>query len=316
MHMDIVYEVLHPFHLWAWIAAACALALAAATTSILAFSQRFSPRWWQGVGILTLCLLAVAFGAHSRGMTYELREAVVACYKPPISTGCDMRKSQVVVAKQLIDTLGVPLVIATILSLAATAFLLRQQLTAERPHPPAPVVGLFIGVIATGCGAFLTTNGVTSWIQTAYLADITRAGDALGQIPLYEAIITTIFGVVVLLAGFAGIIGFSIPRHNTATASPQTTTQVYPPPPDQPYGERASNALDVFPASRETRFSSFCQAFSFHSAPRKESAADQSASAYPTLFAATTASRYSSKKFHSAEAAADGWLPARRAIYQ
>lgn len=220
MHTDVVYEVLHPFHLWAWIAALCALALAAATTSILAVSQRFSPRWWQGIGILTLCLLAVAFGARSRGMTYELREIVVACYKPPISTGCEVWKPQVVAAKYLIDTLGAPLVIATILSLAATAFLLRRQLTAERPRPTAPVLSLFIAVVITGCGAFLTTNGVTNWIQTAYLADITRAGDGLGQIPLVEAIISTIFGVVVLLAGLAGVIGFSMPRHDTAIASP------------------------------------------------------------------------------------------------
>jgi hypothetical protein len=46
-------------------------------------------------------------------------------------------------------------------------------------------------------------DGVAAWIAFAPLADIANAGDGLGQIPLIEAIIGTIFAAVVLGAGLA-----------------------------------------------------------------------------------------------------------------
>jgi hypothetical protein len=44
------------------------------------------------------------------------------------------------------------------------------------------------------------------------LADITRAGDGLGQIPLFEAIIGTIFSAAVLGAGLALTLGAALAR--------------------------------------------------------------------------------------------------------
>ncbi len=221
MHTDVVYEVLHPFHLWAWIAAACALALAAATASILATSRRLSRRWWLGISILILCLLAVAFGARSRAATYDLRPIAADCYKPPVSAGCEVWAPQVVAAQQRIAILGIALLVATVLSLALAIFMLLQR---RRAHGslrlPASFMGLLLGIFIAGCGAFLLANGIADWIAFAYLADITRAGDSLGQIPLYEAIITTLSGVVMLMPGLAGVIGFSMPQRDTAIPNP------------------------------------------------------------------------------------------------
>jgi hypothetical protein len=44
------------------------------------------------------------------------------------------------------------------------------------------------------------------------LADITGAGDGLGQLPLFEAIVGTIFGVIVLAIGIAAVFACSTPR--------------------------------------------------------------------------------------------------------
>ncbi len=208
MHTDVVYEALHPFHLWAWIAAACALALSAATASILATSRRLSRLWWLGMGILTLCLLAVAFGARSRAAAYYFRPRMECA-----SSGCQVMTPEVVAAQQLIEILGIALLVATALSLAlAISMLLQRRRAHGSLRLPASFMGLLLGTFIAGCGAFLLANGIADWIAFAYLADITRAGDSLGQIPLYEAIIGTISGAIVLAISLAAVVATTEPR--------------------------------------------------------------------------------------------------------
>lgn len=211
MHTDVVYEALHPFHLWAWIAAACAFALAAASASIFAHSPRFSRRWWQGMGILVPCFLAIAFGARSRATAYAFRPSTRGCDTP----GRGVDTPEVVAAQQLVTILGVALLIVTALSIAATILLLRRT-NAMRPRPSARILSLFVAIFIAGCGAFLTTNSVADWLQFAYLADITRAGDSLGQLPLIFAIFGTISGAVMLAIGLAAVIGVSLLREESS----------------------------------------------------------------------------------------------------
>jgi hypothetical protein len=79
-------------------------------------------------------------------------------------------------------------------------------------RPPTRALQLPLGVAVAGIGAFLIADGVAAWIEFAPLADITRSGDGLGQIPLFEAIIGTIFSAAVLGAGLALTLGAALVR--------------------------------------------------------------------------------------------------------
>lgn len=225
MHTDVVYEALHPLHLWAWIAAACAFALAAAAFAMFAYSQRFSRRWWLGAGILILCLLAVAFGARSRATAYDLRPSGRGCLTP----GCGVDTPEVAAAQQSVEFLGTILLAATVLTLAAAArtlYLLRRSGAARRP--PAKVLGIAPAILVAGCGAYWAADGITLWIKSAYLADITRAGDGLGQIPLIFAVVGTLSGVFVLAISTAAITACSVPRLASTGTAPSTGVRELP----------------------------------------------------------------------------------------
>lgn len=220
MRTDFVYEALHPFHLWAWIAAACAFTLAAAAFGLLALSYRRSLRWWLGIGILTIYLLIVAFGARSRGLSYDLRPIVAGC----VYRGCHVVAPEVVAAQQQVEMLGLAALIASVLSLAAAAFaLFRHRPPGSRLHLLAPALPIAAAIVVAGLGSYWTTDGIKQLIETAYLADITRAGDALGQIPLVYAIVSTIFGALVLAASLGVLIARSTPRRHPTSADPATT---------------------------------------------------------------------------------------------
>jgi hypothetical protein len=224
MHTDLVYETLHPFHAWAWIAAVCAFTTAVAACAVLDLSQRLTKRWWLGMGILAVCLLIVAFGARSRGAAYDLRSIAVACYKPPAMSGCEVWAPQVVAARQRVEILGISILAATALSLiAATTALFLRRHPDVGPRLPASALPIAAAIFVAGCGTYLTADGIAHWIETAYLADITRAGDGLGQIPLEEAIMSTIFGVLVLAASLGVLIASSMPGRRPAIANPQSS---------------------------------------------------------------------------------------------
>lgn len=212
MSADPLYEALHPFHQWAQIAAVCAFILAAASCALLAISRRLSRRWWVGVGVFILCLLAVVFGARSRGASYDLY-SIALCLGQPVS-GCEVWVPLLTDAQQRVATLGVALLIGTALGLIATSTALFTwwRSPAERQRPPTRVVLLPLAIFVAGWGVFQTANSVARWIEVAYLADITRAGDGLGQLPLIEAIIGTIFGAAVLVIGLALVVFCAEPR--------------------------------------------------------------------------------------------------------
>jgi hypothetical protein len=77
MGADTVYEMLHPFHMWAQISALCAFVLAIAAWVLLTLASRGSRRWWLGLGFFTLCLGTVAFGERSRMAASDMRSIAV-----------------------------------------------------------------------------------------------------------------------------------------------------------------------------------------------------------------------------------------------
>jgi hypothetical protein len=229
MPADPLYEALHPFHQWAQIAAVCAFVLATASFTLLASSPRRSRRWWLGMAIFGLCLLAVVFGARSRGASYDLRPIAAVCLPPPGVSGCELWSTWLVAARQRAAILGVVLLVGTITGLALTGatLLLPRHSAAPVRRPSARIPVLATAIAVAGWGMFQTANSVARWIETAYLADITRAGDGLGQLPLIEAIFGTIFGAIVLVIGLALVIFFSKPQRTTARRAAVMHDQAY-----------------------------------------------------------------------------------------
>ena len=204
MLADAVFDALRPFHLWAQIAAVCALVLGAAAYIVLVRSRRWRP----GMGILALCLLVVAFGERSRSAAAgDLRSIAAYCAIPqrdPYS--CAMWTPQLTHAQLIVTVLGVLMLLATLLAIIVVATLAARRTESRRRFILGRDVGLALGIAVSVLGAYLTGDGIAAWLQYAYLSDITRAGDGLGQIPLIGAIVGTVLGVLVLIAGLAVVV--------------------------------------------------------------------------------------------------------------
>ncbi|HET9981234.1 MAG TPA: hypothetical protein VF739_16810 [Ktedonobacterales bacterium] len=219
MPADPLYQALHPFHQWAQIAALCAFILAATSFVLLGVSRRLTRRWWVGMGMLALCLLVVAFGARSRGASYDLYPYAI-CFAYPAPYGCAAEAALMHASQQRVETLGNAVLTVTVFGAVITVIaLIIWPLDADWRSGLKRVWFLPVAIFVAGFGAFLTANGVAQWIQYAYLADITKAGDGLGQLPLIEAIMGAIFGVVVLLIGLALVIISTQPRRAPAAAA-------------------------------------------------------------------------------------------------
>ena len=213
MPVDPLYNALHPFHHWAQIAAVCAFVLAVASFTLLGVSRRFTRRWWVGAGVFALCLLIIAFGARSRGASYDLYSYAL-CFVYPNPYGCAEEAALIQASQQRVETLGLVMLTTTVIgAVAAIVALLAWRLDADWRGMLRRAWFLPIAIFVAGFGVFQTANSAARWAQTAYLADITRAGDGLGQIPLFEAIVGTIFGAIVLLVGLALILVSTRQRH-------------------------------------------------------------------------------------------------------
>jgi hypothetical protein len=205
MGADTVYEMLHPFHVWAQISALCAFVLAIAAWALLTLASRGSRRWWLGLGFFALCLGTVAFGERSRMAASDMR-SIAVCLAEQVPA-CENWRPWLTDAVDRVNILGPMAVVVAAFGLLATlATLYAERRTITRRiagRPPTRALQLPLGVAVAGIGAFLMADGVAAWIAFAPLADIANAGDGLGQIPLIEAIIGTIFAAVVLGAGLA-----------------------------------------------------------------------------------------------------------------
>jgi hypothetical protein len=217
--VDPLYHALHPFHHWAQIAVVCAFILAAASFILLGVSQRFSRRWWVGAGIFALCLLTVAFGARARGASYDLYSYAL-CFVYPNPYGCTEEAALIQASQQRVETLGLVMLTTTVFgAIGAVVALFAWRLDADWRALLRRAWFLPVAIFVAGFGVFQMANSAARWAQTAYLADITRAGDGLGQIPLIEAIVGTIVGAVVLLVGLALVLVSTQPRRAPAVAA-------------------------------------------------------------------------------------------------
>ena len=217
MLADAVFDALRPFHLWAQIAVVCALVLGAAAYIVLVRSHR----WRLGMGILALCLLVVAFGERSRSAAGDLRSIAAYCAIPQHDTySCAMWTPQLTHAQLIVTVLGVLMLLATVLAVIVVVTLVARRTESGRHFILGRDIGLALGMAVSALGAYLTGDGIAAWLQYAYLSDITRAGDGLGQIPLIGAIFGTVLGVAVLIVGLAVVVGCSLPRRERPANAP------------------------------------------------------------------------------------------------
>jgi hypothetical protein len=132
------------------------------------------------------------------------------------ASACENWRPWLTDAVDRVNILGPVAVVVAALGLVATlATLYAERRTITRriaAQPPTRALRLSLGVAVAGIGAFLIADGVAAWIAFAPLADIANAGDGLGQIPLIEAIIGTIFAAAVLVAGLALTLGAAFVR--------------------------------------------------------------------------------------------------------
>ncbi|HEY7022178.1 MAG TPA: hypothetical protein VH349_13755 [Ktedonobacterales bacterium] len=69
----------------------------------------------------------------------------------------------------------------------------------ERHIAREPLEGYFVLALLAGAGVWIGANALPRLAETAYLVDPLRQGDALGIIPLYEAIASSLCGALLLL---------------------------------------------------------------------------------------------------------------------
>lgn len=203
MGADVVYQLLHPFHLWAQRAAICAVVLVVAAVFVLTLSRRWSRRWWLGMAVLALCLLTVAFGERSRSAAGDLRPLVAACHLRWMPA-CETWAAWLADAVGRVSLLGMAAVAAAVAGVVVAAGVVyaeRRALAHGGWSSLAPARLLAPAVLWSALGAYLTADGVAAWRDNAYLADATGANAGIGQLPLIFGIFGTVVGGIVLAAG-------------------------------------------------------------------------------------------------------------------
>jgi hypothetical protein len=69
----------------------------------------------------------------------------------------------------------------------------------ERYMAREPLVGYFVLALVAGAGVWISANALPRVAEFAYLTDPMRQGDALGIIPLYEAVASSLCGALLLI---------------------------------------------------------------------------------------------------------------------
>ena len=182
-----------PLAIWTLVAIACAALLTVEGALFLSGRHRRVSGWWLGVSLLLGSLIASALAAR----LFDIRAELI--YGPPLQS-TDPR-------------ITTPLAVATVLGsvlLVLTAYGSVRALSIVR-SPAAPVTersgarawsfswSLFMLAVMADVGAWILANGVPHWVETAYLMNPVAQGDGLGILPLFDAIVATVLGALVLI---------------------------------------------------------------------------------------------------------------------
>jgi len=184
-----------PLLIWAVLAIACAVVL---TVEGALFLGRRTPQvrsWRFGALLLLGSLFAVALAARLYDIHAELIR--VRGNSPPFQwTEPD---------------LATPLIVGTLLGCVVLAFTVYGSVRtlrffrsptapdAERSMAREPLEGYFVLALVAGADVWISANALPRVAEFAYLTDPLRQGDALGIIPLYEAIASSLCGALLLI---------------------------------------------------------------------------------------------------------------------
>lgn len=184
-----------PLLIWALVAIACAVILTVEGVLLFSGRTRQLPGWRFGVLLLLGSLFAVALAARLYDIHAELIRVRCNC-EPFQWTEPD---------------LATPLILGTLLGSTVLAFTVYGSVRTLRffrsPTAPEgeryiarePLGWYFALALLAGAGVWISANALPRLAESVYLIDPLRQGDALGIIPLYEAIPSSLCGAVLLL---------------------------------------------------------------------------------------------------------------------
>jgi hypothetical protein len=184
-----------PLVIWAVVAIVCAGVLTVDGVLLFSGRTRQLPGWRLGALFLLGSLVAVALAAR----LYDIHGELIRLRgnSPPFHwTEPD---------------LATPLILGTVLGCAVIAFTVFGSMRtlrffrsptapdAERYMAREPLEGYAMLALLADAGVWISANALPRLAETAYLIDPVRQGDALGIIPLYEAIASSLCGALLLL---------------------------------------------------------------------------------------------------------------------
>ena len=201
--MTNLITTLHTLKVWTLLSGACAIVLAVEAVLLLLISSPRSRIWWIGFMAGILGALAVALGERTYGAYLDL-QPVATCSSP----NCAQWYPWIDQAVSRAQVFGILLICftAAVLGLGAVIgvmngvgpMLNREQQRALMSRRLSKVVG---GIILLSIGAYLLSHGSAYTAQYMYLAKSQNGGDSLGQIPLIEALIEAVIGLIMVVAG-------------------------------------------------------------------------------------------------------------------
>ena len=191
-----------PLLLWLAVAAVCATLLTLEGVTLLTLWRRPSRPWQLG-------LAALAGGALGVGLTGRILAAyhdlapIGACY----THGCEGFFPLLTNAVAVALVLGCLLATFTCASVVAALILSASEREGRPGAPGGPAgdigraVNLLFFTLVTDAGAYWVIDGIANWMQSAYLLAPGAAGDGIGMIPFYNAVMETVGGAIVLGVG-------------------------------------------------------------------------------------------------------------------
>jgi hypothetical protein len=184
-----------PLLIWAVVALACAIVLAVEGALLFSGRARQVRGWRFGVLLLLGSLVAVALAARLYAIRTELIRVRCNC-EPFTWTEPDLATPLI-----LGTVLGCAVLAFTVYSTVRTLRFFRSPTAPDLEHYMArePLEGYFLLALLAGAGVWISANALPRLAETAYLFDPLRQGDALGIIPLYEAVASTLCGALLLI---------------------------------------------------------------------------------------------------------------------
>lgn len=202
-----------PLLFWLGADAVCAAALTLLALAQLALWRRPAPPWRLGIAALAGGWVALAADLRVYRAYNDLKN-FQSCGSPD---DCATITRMISSATLWAGVTGFALVAGSLVAVVGAIALSQRAHGSDDAavDQPGRWLALIVADLPASVGALTLTQGIFDWIEFAPLADPLRAGDAIGQIPLIGAIITTIAGAALFGFGLALVLrsAGALPAH-------------------------------------------------------------------------------------------------------